>query len=246
VERFLQFQWWVPAEWAAIWAAIGPLVGRALILGLLTWYLARAARSSFEHATSRTGADPHFRLLIGRLVSLVILAIGGITVLDTIGVPLSTLVAVVGVAGIGIGLALQDLLKNFFAGTYLLFERPFRIGEEIAVKDHRGRVETIGVRTTTLRTADNVQILIPNAMVIGEVVSNRTYARAAERELEETTEEASVAAVPSEPENRPAEPMRGPRLSGVVALVSHGRSLGWMSVVKVAARQVWTRVVFHP
>ena len=181
MEQLLQFRWWVPADWAALIQAVGPPLSRAFLLGLITWYFAGLARASFEHATRQSGADPNLRLLIGRIAYLAVLAIGGLTILDTFGVPLSTVVTALGVIGIGISLALQDILKNFFAGTYLLFERPFRIGDEISVKDHRGVVETIGVRTTTLRTAENVHVMVPNAMIFAEVVSNRTYERPAAR-----------------------------------------------------------------
>ena len=99
---------------------------------------------------------------------------GVATILDTVGVPLTTFVTVLGVAGLGISLAMQDILKSFVAGTYLLFERPFRIGDEISVKDQRGTVEDIGIRTTRLRNKDNVQIIIPNMVVFAEVVANRT------------------------------------------------------------------------
>ena len=88
--------------------------------------------------------------------------------------PLTTFVTVLGVAGLGISLAMQDVLKSFVAGTFLLFERPFRIGDEISIKAERGVVEDIGIRTTRLRNADNVQIIIPNAVVFAEVVANRT------------------------------------------------------------------------
>ena len=57
---------------------------------------------------------------------------------------------------------------------YLLFERPFRIGDEISIKDQRGIVEHIGIRTTQLRNADNVQIIIPNGVVFAELIANRT------------------------------------------------------------------------
>jgi len=114
------------------------------------------------------------RLLIGRVIDIVIIGLGVATILDTIGVPLTTFVTVLGVAGLGVSLAMQDILKSFVAGTYLLFERPFRIGDEISVKDQRGVVEHIGIRTTLLRNADNVQIIIPNAVVFAEMVANRT------------------------------------------------------------------------
>ena len=93
------------------------------------------------------------------------------------GIPLSTVVTFVGVVGLAISLALQDILKNFFAGLYLVFERPFRLGDTIAVKDQRGVVETIGIRTTILRTDENVQVLIPNMTIFAEIVQNRTEVR---------------------------------------------------------------------
>lgn len=87
------------------------------------------------------------------------------------------LVAILGTVGLAFGLALQDILKNFFSGVYLLLERPFRVGDTIKVKDQTGVVENVGVRTTQLRTTDNIQVLVPNATVFSEVVSNHTFVR---------------------------------------------------------------------
>ncbi len=180
MEQLLQPRWWPPAEWASLAGSVGPPTARAILVAVLAWLVARAACSSFERASLRTKADASLRLLVGRVVYLAIIGLGAITILGTLGVPLSTLVTAVGVIGIAISLALQDILKNFFAGTYLLFERPFRIGDEISIKEHRGVVETIGIRTTALRTADNVEVLIPNATVFSDVVLNRTHERPAD------------------------------------------------------------------
>ena len=158
--------------WVVLAYEFGPPLLRALLLAIGTWIAARLARSSFNFASRR--ADAHARLLIGRIVNIIIIGIGVATILDTIGVPLTTFVTVLGVAGLGISLAMQDVLKSFVAGTFLLFERPFRIGDEITVKAERGVVEHIGIRTTRLRNPDNVQIIIPNAVVFAEVVLNRT------------------------------------------------------------------------
>ncbi|MFN8637785.1 MAG: mechanosensitive ion channel [Chloroflexota bacterium] len=158
--------------WVVLAYDLGPPLLRAIFLALGTWFAARLARSSFNFATRR--ADAHARILIGRIINVVIVGIGVATILDTVGIPLTTFVTVLGVAGLGISLAMQDVLKSFVAGTFLLFERPFRIGDEISVKDQRGIVETVGIRTTRLRNADNVQIIIPNFVVFAEVVANRT------------------------------------------------------------------------
>ena len=150
----------------------GPPLIRAILLAIGTWIAARLVRSSFDLAARR--ADPHARLLVGRIIDIIVIGLGVSTILDTLGVPLTTFVTVLGVAGLGISLAMQDVLKSFVAGTFLLFERPFRIGDEISLKDQRGIVENIGIRTTRLRTANNVQVIIPNGVVFAEVVANRT------------------------------------------------------------------------
>jgi small-conductance mechanosensitive channel len=161
--------------WIVLIYEFGPPLVRAVLLVIGTWIAARLARSSFSFASRR--ADAHARLLIGRIINIVIIGLGVATILDTVGVPLTTFVTVLGVAGLGISLAMQDILKSFVAGTYLLFERPFRIGDEISVKDQRGVVEHIGIRTTLLRNADNVQIIIPNSVMFAELVANRTNER---------------------------------------------------------------------
>ncbi|MCC6174314.1 MAG: mechanosensitive ion channel [Chloroflexi bacterium] len=169
---------------------------RAIVLVVVTLYAARFARSSFEYAATHANVDPHVRLIVGRTISISILVVGVATILDALGIPLATILTFIGVVGIAVSLALQDILKNFFAGTYLLFERPFRIGDEISVKDQRGKVETIGIRTTTLRTVDNALILVPNAMMFAEIVGNRTTERKASPANAQTPAAAASATAP--------------------------------------------------
>ncbi len=146
----------------------------SLIIAAATFYLARKARSSFLRAAERTRADPHTRIVGGQVVYITVLVVGFTAILGVFGVSQATLVTVLGAVGLALSLSTQEILKNFFAGLYLLFERPFRIGDIIVVKDHEGVVEDIGVRTITLRTKDNVQVLVPNAVVFAEIVANRT------------------------------------------------------------------------
>lgn len=183
--------------WVVVAYEFGPPAVRAILVALATWIAARVARSSFNYAARRT--DVSARLLIGRVITIIIVGLGVATILDTLGVPLTTFVTVLGVAGLGISLAMQDILKSFVAGTYLLFERPFRIGDEISVKDQRGVVEHIGIRTTQLRNADNVQIIIPNAVVFAEMVANRTHERKPEPVEPVVVPAADLAAAPTSP-----------------------------------------------
>lgn len=196
----------------------GPPAIRAILVAIATYVAARVARSSFNYTARR--ADVTARLLIGRIISIIIVGIGVATILDTVGVPLTTFVTVLGVAGLGISLAMQDILKSFVAGTYLLFERPFRIGDEISVKDQRGIVEHIGIRTTQLRNADNVQIIIPNSVMFAEMVANRTNERKPEPaepppQGDAAASQGPSAAVPGPASPTPASPAPSPTASAV-------------------------------
>ncbi|MCC7105569.1 MAG: mechanosensitive ion channel [Chloroflexi bacterium] len=171
-----------PEPWPVpLWAEPARLtllsVGRAIATLVITMVIARYVRVWFDHATQRTRADASSRLLVGRLLSLGIITLGIFTVLESLGVPPAAVITFLGAIGLALSLSTQEILKNFFSGLYLLFERPFRIGDEIVVKDHRGRVEHIGIRTTKLRTEDNVQVLIPNASLFTEIVFNRSEFR---------------------------------------------------------------------
>jgi small-conductance mechanosensitive channel len=153
-------------------------ISRLVIAGfvaLVTWRGAHWARSSFERAVTKTAADANARLLAARLIYGAILVLGLVWVLGLLGMDQASILATFGAIGLALSLAVQDILKSFFAGLYLLFERPFIIGDEVQVKEHVGRVEQVGFRATSIRTSDNVLVLVPNAIVFAEVVRNLTH-----------------------------------------------------------------------
>jgi small conductance mechanosensitive channel len=149
----------------------------ALAITLLALALGRLARAATLRALGRTRADPSTRLLIGRTVFVAVMVVGSLAALGALGVPWPTVVALAGVLGLAASLALQDVLKNFVAGVYLLVERPFRIGESIKVKEFSGAVETIDVRTTVLRTPEGDAVMVPNAILFAEIILNRGIPR---------------------------------------------------------------------
>src|SRR5207248_8831458 len=131
-------------------------------------------------AMRRARVDIGSQILVKRALSAVFFTLTVLVLLGIFGFNSTGLLTLAGAVGLAFSLAIQDILKNFFSGIYLLLERPFRVGDTIRVKDQQGVVENIGVRTTQLRTAENVQVLVPNATVFGEVVSNHTYAQPVE------------------------------------------------------------------
>jgi small-conductance mechanosensitive channel len=164
--------WWAIHALPSLASLLPALLKAGLVIAI-TLVVGRRSSVTFRGAASRASVDASTTLLVARLIHLTILTIGTVVVLDIFGVPLATLIAAIGVIGLAVSLALQDLLRNFFAGVYLLFERPFQIGDRIRVKDSEGVVEHVGFRTLHLRADEGVEILIPNSLVVADVVANR-------------------------------------------------------------------------
>ncbi len=114
------------------------------------------------------------RYALSSLTFYVFLVAGLLWAMLVGGFPLNTLTVFAGMAGIGIGFGLQDVVRNFVAGLILLIERPLAVGDFIDVEGVRGRVDTISLRSTTIRTAENVHIVVPNADFISSRVTNLT------------------------------------------------------------------------
>ncbi len=154
------------------------LFGKTLLaLGLLLFFLviARFLRRLVNRVTGRTSRNANLPILLSNLVYVVILAIGALSILSVYtNQSLSTLLTLLGLLSLAISLSVQDVLKNFVAGIYLLLEQPFSIGDRIKVKEFEGKVENIEIRTTTIHTDDGVKVYIPNNLVFSEIVTNRT------------------------------------------------------------------------
>ena len=148
----------------------------ALVIFLCALILGRIARSASSRALQRTRADRSTVLLIGRIVFISISVVGALTALGLLGVPWTTVVALTSVLGLATSLAMQDVLKNFVAGIYLLVERPFRVGESVKIRDFVGVVESIDIRTTVLLADNGDRILVPNAILFAEIILNRNVA----------------------------------------------------------------------
>jgi small conductance mechanosensitive channel len=149
---------------------------QAFVVFVVSFVGVRLVLNWTSAAMHRARVDLGTQILVKRGLLITWLLVTLLVILGILGVNPAGLLAVAGAVGLAFSLAIQDILKNFFSGVYLLLERPFRVGDTIRVKDQLGVVENIGVRTTQLRTSDNVQVLVPNATVFGEVVTNHTYA----------------------------------------------------------------------
>ncbi len=147
----------------------------ALVVAAVTLLVARAIRSNTIRALARYRAQANVTVLLGNLAQLAVITIGALGVLAIYtGGAFGWILTSFSVVGIVIGLSLQDILKNFFAGVWVLVERPFRIGDTIEVGGYTGTVEEISFRTSQLRTVDGSEVIVPNGTFMTSAVVNLT------------------------------------------------------------------------
>jgi small-conductance mechanosensitive channel len=154
----------------------GSHLALAAVIALVTLFVATRARGGIERLFDYRKGDRGLAILLGRIVFFLVLFFGVLLILPIFGLNATALFAALGVLGLAVSLALQDVLKNVVAGIYLLIERPFRPGEIVKVRDFVGTVETVELRTTTLRS-DGELVYVPNAILFAEVLINRGPAR---------------------------------------------------------------------
>ena len=147
------------------------VLGALVILGvgvLLAWWIG----SVTERPLQRWAVEPPMRILIVRVVRIIVLLFAVVVALDKFGFQIAPLVAGIGVAGLGLGFALQGVLSNVVAGLTIIFTKPFRVGEHIEIVGVRGDVTTIELFSTTLVHPDRSRIIIPNRKIVGEILHN--------------------------------------------------------------------------
>lgn len=110
--------------------------------------------------------------LLSGTVKVVIWAVGGLLVLSNLGVNVTSLIAGLGIGGVAIALALQNILSDLFASFSIYFDKPFEVGDFIVVGEHLGTVEKIGIKTTRLRALQGEEIVISNAELTAARVQN--------------------------------------------------------------------------
>ena len=125
---------------------------------------------------SKSKIDLGVRVAIGSILKYLILTIGFIVIIQTVGINLSSLTILLGALGVGIGFGLQNVTNNFVSGIIILFERPIKVGDRIEVASVAGNVIKISMRATTIITNDNISIIVPNSEFISSTVINWSHA----------------------------------------------------------------------
>ena len=120
----------------------------------------------------RVGVDDTLTRFLGNLLYMVLLVFLVLTAFSALGVPTTNFLAIVGAAGLAVGLALKDSLSNFSSGVMLVFFRPFKVGDQIDAAGVGGVVESIGIFNVVLKTPDNRVITVPNSLIYAGAITN--------------------------------------------------------------------------
>jgi small conductance mechanosensitive channel len=159
----------------------GPRALTAIIILITGFFVGGWVGKVMHRWLGKLELEPPLRMLIVRLIRVLVLGLFLMVALQNLGVQLLPLLGVLGVAGVGIGLAMQGVLGNLFAGFTIIFTRPFRVGEYVSMVGEEGRVDTIDLFVTTLSHPDMSRIVIPNRKIVGEILHN--YGRVRQLDL---------------------------------------------------------------
>jgi len=152
---------------ALVIAAAGIFYGSYLI----SWILQKIL---IDEVLLRSRVEWGVRVSIGRLVHYVLVFLGFLLALLTLGFKFTELTILLSALGVGIGFGLQSIVNNFISGLILLFERPVRVGDIIELDGKWSEIKRIGLRSTTVQTFDQADVIVPNADLVTNQVTNWT------------------------------------------------------------------------
>jgi len=171
---------WLGEALGKVWE-IGNLkisIGNILLFFISIWLAVQIAR--FVRFILEGDVLPRLNLArgvpgaISKIFSYLIIGLGIIVAVMGAGIDLNSFALLAGALGVGIGFGLQDIVKNFISGLILIFERPIQIGDAVQVEELSGRVKHIGIRSSTIKTWEGAEVIVPNGNLISNKLVNWT------------------------------------------------------------------------
>ena len=172
------FQKITKAEWLHLGEITLMSALLVVIVVFLTWTAAAWISGTVGRGLRRVRFDETLTRFITKLVRWGILCFVAMSGLSFFGISMTSFAAVIGAAGLAIGLAFQGTLSNFAAGAMLLVFRPFKVGDAVNVAGNLGKVYEIELFSTAIDTFDNRRIIVPNSEIYGAVIENITHHQA--------------------------------------------------------------------
>lgn len=149
-------------------------IALALVIFIIGRLVAKLINRTLRKVMKKANLDELLIDFIGSIVYSVLLVIVVLAALEQLGVNTTSALAILGAAGLAVGLALKDSLSNFASGVMLIIFRPFKVGDFVEAGGVSGVVEKIQIISTVMRTGDNREIIIPNSKIYGGTITNNS------------------------------------------------------------------------
>ncbi|MBR9975477.1 MAG: mechanosensitive ion channel [Bacteroidetes bacterium] len=144
----------------------------AIVILIIGRWIAKAVVGMLGRVMNKRAVDQTLNRFVSNMLFAFLMAVVIIAAIGQLGVQTTSLVAIVGAAGLAIGLALQGSLSNFAAGVMIIIFRPFRAGDYVEAGGVSGSVLEVAIFNTTLKTPDNKRVIVPNAQITGSSITN--------------------------------------------------------------------------
>lgn len=150
--------------------------GIALITAIAIFYVGRVFVRMFTKGMRKVMVareiDMTLVSFVSNLVNMILMIVVVIAAVGALGIQTTSFIAILGAAGLAVGLALQGSLSNFASGVLIIIFRPYKVGDWIEGAGISGAVESVQILTTILKTGDNKQIIVPNSQIMGDIITN--------------------------------------------------------------------------
>jgi len=150
----------------------GPNLLKAIVILIIGFWIIKMVVKAVNRAMERSNMEASLRKFLSSLISILLKALLLISVATTLGIATTSFVAILGDAGLAVGLALQGSLANFAGGVLILIFKPYKVGDVIEAQGYLGKVDVIQIFNTILKTPDNKTIIIPNGPLSGGSITN--------------------------------------------------------------------------
>lgn len=147
-------------------------IGLAALIFVVGRWAAKLATNNIDRMMKKAGVDATLTHFLHNVIYAALLIAVIIAAVDQLGIETTSFLAILGAAGLAVGLALQSSLSNFSSGIMLILFRPFKVGDFVEAGGTTGTVEQINVFNTVMTTGDNREIIVPNAQVFGGTITN--------------------------------------------------------------------------
>jgi small conductance mechanosensitive channel len=166
-------------DWAGLYEqfqtagiSFGIKITAALAIFFIGRIVARFVTKGIHKLMASQDVDKILETFVSNLVYWTLMIFVIIAAINQVGIQTTSLIAIMGAAGLAIGLAMQGSLANFAAGVLIVMFRPYKVGDFVEAAGIAGSVEEVQILTTVLKTGDNKQIVVPNAQIMGSIITN--------------------------------------------------------------------------